>query len=176
MSIAVLCWGSAGVVAKVAIDAASSPFAILFYRMVLASLLVLPFVPKMIHGIKNPFKVISLIVLLEIQGTVINMMLLYAGLARTTALEASLIGTTVPIFVTLAGIFALKEREQPTEVLGLIIALVATIGLVLVPWLSQPAGTMELSSLIGNLLTLGAQAGGAIYFIGVKKYLHDVPK
>jgi len=65
-------------------------------------------------------KQIFTIIALESLGTVFNLAILYLGLAKTTAIEASLIGTTGPIFITLAGIAFLKEKQENHEWAGLI--------------------------------------------------------
>ena len=48
---------------------------------------------------------------IELLGLPLPLILLYNGLDKTSALDASLIGATGPIFVVLGGIWFLHERQ-----------------------------------------------------------------
>lgn len=111
-------------------------------------------------------KTLFKIVWLEILGTVVALLLLYEGVARTTAVEASLIAITWPIFVTIGGVLWLKEKEELHELLGLILAIAGTTILVVKPLIN---GTSLSGNIIGNLLIVGQNISIAIYYLAAKK-------
>lgn len=100
--------------------------------------------------------------------------MLYEGLSRTSALEASLIGAVGPIFVVLGGILILRERESRREWQGLAFSLLGSLLLVSEPLiLGTPTDTTL--SMSGNLLVLGYNLLYAIYAITAKKFYKTRP-
>ncbi len=164
-----ICWGAALVFVKPAFDY-TTPYRFLFYRYVLASFLFgLPYLFWKHKNIK--WQQIKTVVLIESLGTFFNLIVLYYGLSLTSAIEASLIGTTGPIFITLAGILLLKEKQEKFEWLGLSLSLIGTIVIVL----SSHQQTNSIS-LIGNLFILAYNLLNALYLILAKKYYKNISK
>lgn len=169
-----LLWGAALIIVKPAFDT-TTPFRFLFYRFLLASVLCIPI---LVHFYKKgfiSFKVIRTVTLVELIGTTLNLGLLYLGVARTSAIEASLITTTAPIFTILLGIFLLKERQEKREWLGLVLSFGGMILLTLLPSLTHGAISYHLS-LLGNLLIVGANIAESTYYITAKKAYKKLPK
>ncbi len=164
-----LCWGAALVLVKPAFDF-TTPYRFLFYRYFLASILfAIPYL--LLRRKKINRRQIKTVVLIESLGTVFNLIVLYYGLSLTSAIEASLIGTTGPIFITLAGVLLLKERQEKLEWLGLGLSLFGTILIVL----TNHQQTTSIS-LLGNLLILAYNFLNALYLILAKKYYKNISK
>ena len=164
-----ICWGAALVVVKPALEF-TTPFRFLLYRYLIAGLFFsLPY----LYLNRKKLKKIKLtkIILIELQGTVFSLSILFSGLARTSAIEASLIGTTGPVFITLAGIILLRERQERWEWLGLILSLIGSLLIV-----ATHNGFENQISLSGNLLVLGFNVTNALYFILAKKHYHTLSK
>jgi len=96
-------------------------------------------------------------------------------LTHTSALEASFLVTTTPIFVTLGGIWFLREREDGREWVGLLIALSGTLLLVFEPLLSGNGQLTELS-IWGNTLIFLSNIATAAFYLLAKKHYQSVPK
>lgn len=174
LSINVIVWGAALVVVKPSLDV-TTPFRYLMYRFVLASLLSVPILVYYASKIKKIRAKLPVILLVELLGTTIALALLYAGLARTSALEASLLTTTSPLFVVLAGTWFLREREERHELMGLGLALIGTVLLVSLPLLLGMDSLKSLS-LEGNILIMGQNIVTALYFVLAKKHYAKLPK
>jgi len=174
MMINTLSWGAALIIVKPAFDV-TTPFRFLFYRFLFASILVLPLIWKYCHQIPQLKSKLMRIVPLEILGTTLSLSLLYAGLAATGAIEASLISTTTPIWIVIGGVLLLKEKEEINEILGLILAVIGTLLLTLFPIFNGYTLSGELS-ITGNVLVLLSVLTVAIYYVLAKKYYQNMPK
>jgi len=174
MLVNVLVWGASLVIVKPALDF-TTPFRFLLYRFVLACFLSLPFLYYYWPRVKKPWAAVKMITGLEILGTTTALYVIYAGLALTSAVEASLIATLMPLAVTAFGVWLLKEKEEPHEMVGLIIALAGTLGLVLLPVLNN-GHVLSSGSTIGNLLVLSHVLLAGLYYVLAKKYYHRLPK
>ncbi len=164
-----ICWGAALVLVKPAFDY-TTPYRFLFYRYLFASFLfALPYL--WIKRKQLNKKVLTTVIGVELLGTVLNLTILYIGLSLTSAIEASLIGTAGPVFITLAGILFLKERQEKSEWLGLSLSLLGTILIVL----TNHQQTDQIS-LAGNLLVVAYNLLNAVYLILAKKYYHQLDK
>lgn len=170
----VLVWGAALPIAKPAL-AVITPFQFLFLRYSFAIVLSLPILLYFLPKIKNLGKTLLIIIGLELIGTTLALGLLYEGLARTSALEASLLVTTTPVFTTLAGIWFLKEKQEKHEWIGLVIALFGAFILAFEPLFTGKA-LQATFSMTGNLLILLQNLATAAYFILAKKYYKKIPK
>lgn len=170
----VLCWGAALPIAKPAVEIIS-PFQFLFLRYVFAAVLSLPILFYFLPKITNLGQTILTVIGLELIGTTLALGLLYEGLARTSALEASLLVTTTPVFTTLAGIWFLKEKQEGHEWIGLVLALLGAFILAFELVFTGKAFTATFS-LTGNLLILFQNIATAAYFILAKKYYKNIPK
>jgi drug/metabolite transporter (DMT)-like permease len=172
-----LVWGAALIVVKPALEF-TTPFRYLLYRYLIASIAAIPILFIILKKIsKKSLKKINLkqIILLETLGSGLALAALYSGLKLTSALEANLLTTTVPIFVTLGGIFLLKEKQEKNEWIGLAIAFLGTLILTLAPIFSLN-GQFGQFSIWGNLMIILHNIINLFYFPLAKKVYQGVPK
>lgn len=167
-----LIWGVAFPIIKPVFEFLT-PLQYLFFRFLTAGILALPiFLTYYLRSHPKPAYLLK-VWLLELAGLALPILILYEGLARTSALEASLIGATGPIFVVLGGIIFLRERETKREWQGLALSLLGSLIIVLEPiWNGH--GFLG-SSLSGNLLVLGYDLSWAVYAIIAKKFYKTKP-
>lgn len=93
-------------------------------------------------------------------GTASNQLFLVHGLALTTAVNASILGTTVPILTLLAALLFRLESLRPFRMIGIALALLGAMTLV-------GAGRFSADGryTIGNLLILGNCISWALFFV-----------
>jgi len=161
----VIIWGAALPIVKPALEFVS-PFYFLLIRYVIASLVLVPLIP-FIKPKKLHHSDLLTIIALEFLQIIIGLSLLYVGLDKTTALEASLIASTSPILVTLGGIFILKEREDKNEWQGLITSVIGTFLVIIAPFLVHQEGFTF--SPLGNFLVLGYNLCWMSYLLLAKR-------
>ncbi len=166
-------WGAALQVVKNSY-LVTTPYRFLFYRYFIASIVIAPLIIKNFKLLKSGInkKKVFQIAGIEFIGTVVNLVLLYVGLSLTTSIEASLVAMTGPIFATLGGILILHEKEEENEIIGFLIALFATIIIVLEPVLIRKEGVSI--SLTGSFLILLQNIFNAVYLILTKRYYNNV--
>jgi drug/metabolite transporter (DMT)-like permease len=167
-----LIWGCAFPIVKPVFEYLT-PLQFLYFRFLVAGIISLPIF--LVHYFKVYPKLSYLIkvLFLEILGTALPLLILYEGLSRTSALEASLIGATGPIFVVLGGIWFLHERESKREWQGLALSLLGSLILVIAPAFTERLDTQV--STMGNIYILGYNLLYAIYAIIAKKFYKTRP-
>lgn len=138
-------------------------YSLVTIRMLIASVLILPFVVKNLKVRKSDIKLLILAALL---GTNIHLALFFIGLKLTAAISASILVATVPIFTLVAA--SLFLREKLTIRLMAAVA-VATIGLVII--VGIPASQTNGMSTLGNILLIGSSASWVAYEITSKKLM-----
>ncbi len=174
LAINTVVWGAAFITVKPALSV-TTPYRYLLYRFIFAALLSLPILIHYWKKIKNKKEIIKKIVSLELLGTTLSLGLLYLGLAKTSAIETGFITTTTPIFVVVAGILYLKEKQEKHEWLGLILAFIGTALLTAIPIIIN-GSSIDGLSLDGNLLIVAQNIVIAIYFVLAKKHYKKIPK
>lgn len=180
LAINTIVWGAAFIVVKPALEI-TTPYRFLVYRYLIASIVAIPIIIyfwpafKTKVGTKNLIRKIGQIIGLEIIGSGLALGALYSGLKLTSALEANLIATTVPIFVTFGGFFLLKEKIEKYELKGLSIAFIGTIFLTIIPFFGLN-GQFSHFSIWGNLLIIFHNLINAFYFPWAKKIYKGLPK
>lgn len=167
-------WGLALVIVKPSLEF-TTPFRYLLYRYIIAAIFSIPILLYYWPKVSNKLGAIKKVILVEFFGTALALSLLYIGLAKTTAIEANFITTTTPIFVVLAGIFFLKEKQERNEWTGLAIAFMGTTLLTMLPIILNGMSPSGLS-LEGNLLIVMQNIATAIGMILAKKHYKKLPK
>lgn len=167
-------WGAALPIVKPSLDLVS-PYQFLYFRYLIAAPLTLPIFIYYLLKLKLNRKTLLKIFALEFLGTALLLPILYEGLKLTSAIEASFLGATGPIFVILGGIIFLKEREERHEWLGMIISFLGTLILVLEPLLTGRNHTAAFS-FTGNLLIIAYNLIYTIYVLLAKKLYQKIPK
>lgn len=164
----------------------TTPFRFLFYRFALGSILAVPLLYNGLFGkhaiqgerfaIHNRWRLLAAIALLEFVGTTISLSALYMGMRYTTAIQAGLISSTGPIFLTVGAIIFLKERVTKREWSGLVLACLATILLVIVPFLCSSPQAVNKGSFFGSALIFSQGLILVVYGLYIKRIYHHVPK
>ncbi len=96
-------------------------------------------------------------------GIVMNQYLFFEGLARTTATNAVVMSTTVPVFAVGLAIAFGRERATPRRLAGLLVAL---LGALVVALLGRAAlGSLRLSLGIGELYLLANSVFYSLYLV-----------
>lgn len=166
-------WGAAFPIIKPAL-AIISPMQYLYFRFLVGGLVASPIFLYYYFKIRPKISYLIKVLLIETLGIAIPLLLLYEGLARTTALQASIFGAIGPIFVVLGGIIFLHERESKREWQGLALTLLGSLVLVAEPLLLG-LHTDTTVSMTGNLLVLGYDILWAIYALVAKKFYKQKP-
>lgn len=95
--------------------------------------------------------------LYSLLGVILNQLLFVKALTLTTAINAALLGTTIPVFTLLVGILLGYERPSLNTALGILLAACGVVYLV-DPFRADFSGSSKLGDLllIGNSLAYGA--------------------
>jgi len=155
-----LIWGLALPIIKYSLSFIS-PLTFLFYRFLIVSVIL--FIPlglkvkKEKPNLKKCFHYLALGCL----GTPLTLMLLFYGLQKTAAINASLISIFTPILIILGGVVFLKENVSRQERLGISFIFGGALLTVLEPIFKN--GLSFNQGLIGNLLILGGSLAWASF-------------
>ena len=169
--VAHLIWGANFVVAKITLEEIPT-MSLGFLRFGLACLLMIPFLATF-EGNDKKIKV-SHLPMLIFGGLLIvtfNIALFYEGLMRTTAINASVISLSVPIFSVLAGWMFLKEKLYVVNFLGIIFGLLGALVILGLPVILS--SNFSAVSFMGNMLILLCSLSfvwGSIIFKKMFKY------
>lgn len=159
-------WGSASVAIKVGLEEFPL-YSLIFYRFLIASLLVLPFlIPRLtqLHLTWNDFKKIFVAGSL---GTTLSILFAFLGLQRTGAIEATLVFSIIPILGLIGGYFFLREKITAHEVVGILLGLVGTFVVFLKPIIET--GELFSESLLGNFYNFLAALSWVVFTIYSKE-------
>lgn len=167
-------WGAAFPLIKPAFDYVT-PTQYLYFRFLVAGLLGLPIFLYYFFKKRPTLSYTLKLLAIELLGLPLPLILLYTGLDKTSALNASLIGATGPIFVVLGGIWFLHERQTKKEWQGLALSLFGSLMLVIEPLLHS-TNLDTPSSTTGNLYIVGYNLLYAVYAIIAKKFYRTSPQ
>ena len=157
--VTMLVWGLSFIGTKIALTS-FAPFAVMFLRFGLASLLFLGFFLKNGFPRLTPTQHLRLL-LLSIFEPGLYFVLETYGIKLTSASETSLLIALVPVAVTVLSRIMLKERLSVRGGTGILLSVAGVAVLVL-------GGGRDLgegSSLLGDLLILGAVFSAALYMV-----------
>lgn len=171
----VIIWGAAMPVVKPALSFVT-PFQYMFFRYIIAVIVSTPFLIYLFRKHRPNTKTLITITLLETLGTGIALGVLYTGLNLTTSLEAGLIAQTSPIFIVLGGIIFLREKEEPREFVGLVLAILGALILTFAPILNGYTDQLKFAFLKGNFLVILYNLLWALYVLLAKKLYIKTPK
>jgi drug/metabolite transporter (DMT)-like permease len=107
---------------------------------------------------------------LSLLGVVLNQLLFIEGLARSTAVNASILIATIPVFTLLAAVLLRRERTNLRRTAGVLVALVGTLALLHVERFSLDHGTA-----VGNLLIVGNCLAYSFYLVLSRNLLQRYP-
>lgn len=144
-------WGVAAPLIKVTV-AILPPFAFLFWRFLLTSLIFLPFFFWRVKKEKETLISLLPLIPLGFLGVPATLVFVFLGFERTSAMDGVVIAALAPIFIVIAGVLFLKEKVTPREKIGLIFAVAGTIVIIAQPLLEN--GLFASQNLTGNILIL----------------------
>lgn len=155
-------WGIASPVIKYTV-AQISPFTFLFYRFLITTVVFLPAFVIIAKREKETLSSLLKIAPLGFLGVTLTLSLIFLGLERTTALDASVLIGLAPIFITVAGVLFLSERVTKLEATGISLAFAGSLVMVAQPLIE--GGSFASKNLIGNLLIIASNLSWTAYVI-----------
>ncbi len=173
--LATVCWLlSAGVyIAAKAVTGEMPPWALSFWRVLIAGLILLPFTrrqwPAMIGLVRQ--RGLSLLIIGGL-GLSLTQGLIYVGLNYTTAINAGLIIALMPIITMILARFLLNEPIGSWQLIG---SLVAFIGMVVIVTRGDLLALLRLDLNVGELFVLGAAVAFALYTVLLRRAKYGLP-
>ena len=161
--LAMFLWGSSFVAMKLAMQE-YHPMVIIFGRMAVASLAFLFFLPRF-QKIRIRRQDRHLFVIMAMSEPCLYFFFEALALQNTSAAQASLITTMLPLLITIASVFFLGERASKQTLIGLFLAMGGAILLSLggSPTLLAPA------PLLGNSYEFMSMLCATVYTITIKR-------
>jgi len=174
-----LIWGLAVPLAKRGFEE-TGPMTFLFYRYLFATLAGLPIIiifwKRLTHSKDRPCRpartvlaeTLPELIGIAVLSNIFAHWFLYTGLSKTSALETSLLTTSIPILISVGGAIFLKETITAKEKLGTLIAFLGSIIIALKPlWFNNQSFTF--SHTLGNLMVLGYNLSWTVAVLWMKK-------
>lgn len=159
---AVILWGAVVPIMKITLREVPI-FTLVVLRMGVASLLLLPFVIKNLKIKKEDFKNV---ILAAIFGTNLNLMFFFFGLEHASAINASVLVATAPVFTLAFAHFFLHEKLSAKLIFGSLLSLTGVIIIV-----GIPAFESSLWSTLANLSLITSSLAWVGHEIFSKKLL-----
>ena len=148
-------WGLAPPIIKYTLNYVSY-WTFLFYRFFFASIiLILPLFFRILKT-RPQIKDWPAYFFLGFLATPLNLVLLFAGIAKTTASDAAVISVISPMLVIMGGILFLKEKISKSEQKGILLILTGAFLTIIQPLLVKNSPRTD-QNVLGNILVfLGA--------------------
>ena len=173
--LATLCWLlSAGVyVAAKAVTTEMPPWALCFWRVFIAFLILLPITHRhwsaMLSLVRQRW--FSLLVIGGL-GLSITQGLIYMGLNYTTAINAGLIIALMPVMTMVLARFLLNETVGTWQFIGSIIAFA---GMAIIVTRGDLSALVRLDLNVGELFVVGAAIAFALYTVLLRRAKYELP-
>ena len=166
---AMVLWGSSFVAMKYALRY-FSPMVVVFARMIVATICFLPFIPTFSRLPLTRAHILPL-ALMGFCEPCLYFLFEAAALGQTSASEASMITTLLPLLVAMASGLFLGERISRRTITGFIIAALGAL------WLSFAGSVSEQAPnpMLGNLLEFLAMVSATGYIILMKQLSRTLP-
>ena len=147
------------------------PAGFILIRIVVSVVLFILFAAVFSRGVKIEKKDYRLLFLCGLFGVAINQLLFFEGLARTSAVNASLIISTNPVLVLLAASYFLKDQISARRIAGISMGVAGAALLILT---EKRVPGVE-SSWIGDALIFVNAASYALFLVMVKPLMQKYP-
>jgi drug/metabolite transporter (DMT)-like permease len=170
----VLCWLLAGgvfVAAKWAVPH-TPPWTMVFFRMLLATLCLLPFARGHYRDMATRLRAHFMAVILTGIALAFTQGFLFTGLGDTTAITASIVFSIWPIAAIILAALLLGERFTPWQAAGVILCFG---GILVIVARGNVDRIVDLDFNAGDFWIIGAVAGMSIYTILLKKVKIALP-
>ncbi|WP_051261214.1 DMT family transporter [Desulfovibrio inopinatus] len=161
--VAVALWGASFAAMKVAITALN-PMTVMWARMAIALLCLLPFLPKLAPW-RIPRKDIKWVALLVVLQPCLYFLLESHALQYTTSAQAGVVSAILPLLAAFGAWLAFSERLTRIMILGLFVSL---MGVAWLTFATQEERTATFP-LLGNTLEFAAMVCAAGYMLVIKK-------
>ena len=99
--------------------------------------------------LRLPRRILAWVVLSSLLGVVLNQLLFVKGLSFTTAINASLLSTTIPVFTLAVSIALRHDRASLRHILGIVLAAAGVVYLI-DPW----RASFSAQNTLGNILII----------------------
>ena len=137
-----------------------SPASLVSCRLTGAALMFALLQRRLTPLLNMPVKDIALLTLCSMTGIVGNQFLYVTGLSLTTAINATLLSTTIPVFTLFVSILFSYDRLSPRRLIGIMLAAVGVIYLV-----NPVRADLSHQTTAGNLLLVSNALLYAIYIV-----------
>jgi len=155
-------WGVAGPVIKFTLSGIA-PLPFLAYRFSIAAIFSIIYFLISGHKIPNPKKTLPLLAIYGLLAYTLSLNFLFAGLAKTTVLDLTLITQVGPLMIAVASAIFLGDHITRREKLGIAIVFMGSMFTALAPLISNSNSAAKLSGNIFILLFLLAETGGVLW-------------
>jgi drug/metabolite transporter (DMT)-like permease len=173
-----LIWGAAGPIIKYTLGFIP-PFTLLFLRLLVVCIVLLPFAIYMLMGTKIAKKDYWNLFLLGVFSET-ALILCFVGLEYTNALDATIISIITGALTVYAGHYFYREKVNKRVNMGLLLTGIGTLVVILEPvFLSAPQGAGAVSigdRILGNVLTVIYNLTWVIYVIWSKMSMGENSK
>jgi len=160
--LAMASWGSSWAPAR-AVHKEVTPFALVFWRWAGAAIILLPFAARHLRkDLPEALKHWHWIVFFGLVGAAAYPTLGYMGLRHTTAINASLLNASLPLFIIPMSWLARRDTVGGRQLVGLAMSLAGSLVIVSA---GDPAAIASLALNPGDLLILLAVALWALYTV-----------
>ena len=163
-----LIWGANFVVAKITLQE-FPPMSLIFLRFAFASIFLLPFFMSQKKKIKLAKKDLPKLIAVGVFAITLNISLFFEGLKRTTAIDASMLSLTLPMFSVLFGWWFLKEKIYFVNLAGIFLGFLGALVIIGIPQIFT--GTISREAFFGNILIILASIAWVIGAIIAKPLL-----
>jgi drug/metabolite transporter (DMT)-like permease len=143
------------------------PITLNFWRWLIAAAALAPFALPLLRGKASIVRRhAGILVLLSLIGIVAFHCLVYLGLRSTTAVNAMLINSSMPLFIVLCSWIIEREHASPRQIGGMLVSL-AGIGIILSR--GNPGALLELELHAGDAWILLAMPVWGVYSVLLKR-------
>lgn len=138
-------------VAKIALQE-FPPMSLIFLRFAVASLFLAPFLISTSKKVKISKPDLPKLIAVGVFAITLNISLFFEGLKRTTAIDASVLTLTLPMFSVLFSWWFLKEKVYFINLAGIFLGFLGALVIVGVPQIFT--GTIPPQAFLGNILII----------------------
>lgn len=166
LALANLLW-SGNWIAGRALRDSFDPISLNFWRWAVATLAMAPFALPALHG-KGALlrRHAGILLILALSGIAIFQSLVYLGLRSTTAVNAVLINSSIPLFILLCSWMIERERASPRQIAGMLLSLA---GILVILSRGSPGALLELEVHAGDAWILLAMPVWGFYSVLLKR-------
>ena len=161
----VLFWSANFVIGRF-VAGAIEPFELAFFRWGGVLIVVLPFLTLHVKKLSTTFRAHwKILLLLSFLGIACFNTLLYIGLQYTTATNALLINSSIPILILFFSFVILKKAITPIQIIGIVLS---TMGVIFLVLKGNWHTLLALNFNQGDLWVIGSSLCWALYSVLVK--------